>query len=683
MPDTKNTAGPEELKNGVCAMCDARCPTRIHVRDGRAVKIDMVSPVPCPRSQAQLEFIYHPDRLQYPLKRIGSQGNVSFKRIAWDEALDAIAANLQKVKEAYGAEAVVFWIAFPKEPRPFFHRLAHAFGSPNYCTESSSCFSSAWLAANLTYGPDVMMGMPSNDPDIKCRIVWGTSIQNSSPRMWPATLESRKNKELKLIVVDPRRTKLAEMADIHLQPRPGTDGALALGMMNVIIGANLHDKAFLEKWTVGFEDLKKLAEEYPPKRVEKITGVSAAKIKEAAITYATTKPAEIQSSSDSTTHHTNGLQNHRAIILLPAITGNIKVPAANGAKPPFKDITLHERVADMPPGVGSQRFPLWTKRLREMQSNALADQIDSRRPYPIKALLSAGLDIQFFANSNRMVESLKKLDFIAVTDYFLTPGAQLADIVLPIASWVERPILSTGPDRASLLEPAIAPVGESRPEWQIYTELARRLGLGGEFWDGSFEKCVDDILEPSGLTYARLRQHPEGMKPARPAKAAPGKAGFKTPSGKIEIACETLAGHGMSPLPVYQEPPEGPLSRPDLAKTYPLVLTTGARVPPYVNSQYRNIPRLRKLMPDPLAEINPADAAPRGIKSGDNIVITSPRGRVRMKAEVTDTILPGVVSLPHHWAGEANANLLIDDQGLDPVSGFPPFKSQLCQVSKV
>ncbi len=682
----------EEIKDGICYMCTASCPTRIHVRNGKAVQIDIAddNAAQCPRWKAQLDFVYHPDRLQYPMKHTGERGNGSWARISWDEALDTVADNLQKAKDKYGAESVIFWVAYTKEPRPYFHRLTHAFGSPNYCTESSNCFSGTWIAADLTYGPDYgMLAAQSSRVDLasKCKIIWGTSIENSHPQVWQEHLEARE-KGLKLIVIDPRRTTIADRADIHLQLRPGTDGALALGMMNIIINENLHDEEFTEKWTVGFDDLKKMVGEYPPERVEQITRVPAAKIREAAILYATQKPAKIGMGINSTTHHANGVQNHRAIILLPAITGNFEVDGGNRGMPsgqPTNDITLHKRVADMPPGVGSIRFPIWTKHYREMQSNAIVDQIESSDPYPIKALFSAGLNIQFFPNSHRIVKNFKKLDFIGVTEYFETPGTQLADIVLPIASWLERPILL--PDYrgyVKLIEPAIESIGESWPEWKIYAELAKRLGFGDLFWDGDFEKCVNYILEPLNITFEDLKQRPEGIK--RPLLERPEryyeKAGFQTPSGKVEIASSTLAEHGLDPLPSYKEPVESPVSRPDLAESYPLVMTSGARVIAYTHSQFRNIDKLRNLMPEPLVDINPADAEVRGIHSGDTVTVSSPRGSIKMKANVTDTIPAGVVSMPHHWPGEANVNSLVDDRTLDPISGFLPCKSQLCQVAK-
>jgi anaerobic selenocysteine-containing dehydrogenase len=226
-------------------------------------------------------------------------------------------------------------------------------------------------------------------------------------------------------------------------------------------------------------------------------------------------------------------------------------------------------------------------------------------------------------------------------------------------------------------------VGESWPEWKILLELARRLGLGDEFWDGDLEKCFSYILEPSGVTLEDLRRNPGGVAftmPPRPARYYE-KAGFKTPSGKVEISSSILAKHGYEPLPVYEEPMESPLSQPDLAASFPLVLTSGARHLAYAHSQFRNIPQLRKMAPEPLAEIHPSDASPRGVQSGDMVIISSPRGSMKLRANVADTILPGVIMVPHQWAGEANVNILVDDQKLDPISGFAPFKAQLCQVT--
>jgi len=684
----------DKVKPGICYMCTLSCAIRIHISQGRATLIDMVDrnvAAICPRWKAMLDFVYHPERLKYPLKRVGKRGGGSFKRITWDEALDTVADNLRKIKEKYGPESVVFYIGYTKEPRPYFHRLAHAFGSPNYCTESSNCNSSQWLATRLTYGPDytsISERSKVMEPATRCALVWSSSIINSAPGSWAGYQQARQN-GLKLIVVDPYRTALADMADIHLQLRPGTDGALALGMINVIISNNLYDKEFVEKWTTGFPDLVKLAGQYPPEQVEKITWVPASKVRSAALLYAGTGPAKLTLSANATTHHSNGLQNHRAIILLAALTGNFDVAGGNQAPAenlPMNDITLHdERISGMPLGLGSDRFPIWTKMYREMASNLIAGRIGNGEPYPIKAIFGAGLNIMYFPNSNGFAESLEKLDFMVMTEYFQTPTTRYADIILPIASWLERPILLTRKGGfVSLLEPAIKPVGGSWHEFQIYAGLAGRLDFGAEFWQGDFDRCVDYILEPSGLNVAELRKHPQGMLYPVPARSAKHyeEAGFQTPSGKVEIASSILEKHGLEALPVYQEPVASPLSRPDLSKTYPLVLTTGARRLAYTHSQFRDIERLRRLEPDPVVEINPADARARGIKNGDTASVSSPRGTITVITSVTDKVLAGVVQVPHQWPGAANVNILISDEDLDPVSGFAPLKSSLCQVKK-
>ncbi len=684
----------EMVKDSICYMCGAGCPIEVHVRHGKAIHIDSADPRLdiCPRWRAQLDFVYHPDRLKYPLKRVGERGSGSFVRISWDEALDTIAGKMRMMASEYGPESVVFYSSSTRECLPYYHRLTHAFGSPNFCTGTSNCFTAAWLAAVLTYGRDYGLLVEHEDvfadPATRCKVIWGSSIMHSLPKLWKEYLAARQS-GLKLIVIDPRRTKIASMADIHLQLRPGTDGALALGLINVIINEQLYDREFVGEWTSGFDALKELVREYPPDRVERITALPASRIRDAAILYAGQKPANILVSPVATTHCSNGVQNHRAIILLPALTGNIDIKGGNqgrSAPVPLNNITLHERIANLPPGLGADRFPIWTKLRKEMQANTLASRIEKRLPYPVKALFGAGFNIMFFPNSNRLLKNLKSLDFIAVTEYFHNTGTQLAEIVLPVASWLERRNLITRQGRRiRLVEQAIEPVGESWPEWKIIFELASRLGLSNQFWDGDFEESLNHLLEPSGITIEDLELNPQGIEckvTPRPDKYYK-QAGFQTTSGKVEIASSVLAECGHESLPVYKEPFESPLSQPDMAKSFPLVLTSGARTIAFTHSQHRNISQLRRIMPEPMVQINPFDAGPRGIGSGDMVTVSSPRGSIRLKAEVTDVILAGAVHIPHHWSDEANVNILIDDEGLDGISGFAPFKSQLCQVARL
>jgi anaerobic selenocysteine-containing dehydrogenase len=691
--------GKDVARDTVCYMCGSGCPTRVYIRDGKAIRIEHTDPRMkiCPRWKATLDFVYHPDRLKYPLKLVGTRGKGAFKRISWNEALNTIAANLRSIAGMYGPESTVFYISEAKEYLQYYHRLAHAFGSPNFCTGTSNCFTATLLAATLTYGEDYGQLIEQNDtftdPLTKCKVVWGSGIIHSSPRLWKEYLAAKQN-GLKVIVIDPMRTKIASMADIHLQLRPGTDGALALSLINVIINEHLCDLDFIEKWTIGFDSLRVLVEEYSPGIAENITGVPAEKIRSAAILYATQKPANLIVSPVATTHCSNGVQNHRAIILLPALTGNLDIEGGNHGSPapiPLNNVTLQELIESLPPGIGANRFPIWTGLRKEMQANTLAERIDSGSPYPIKALFGGGLNILFFPNTNRLIKSIQSLEFIAVTEYFHNTATQYADIVLPIASWLERPLLITNPAllsnkerRIRLIEPALEPPGECWPEWKIIFELAGRLGLSDQFWDGDFKKSLNFLLEPSGITMEDLGRCPEGIEYSGPIPFQKyyERGGFQTPSGKIEFASSILPRFGHESLPVYREPFESPVSRPDLLKRFPLVLTTGARTLAFTHSQYRNIPQLRKIMPEPLLQINPVDANPRNIISGNAVTVSSLRGTIKLKAEVTDIIMPGAVHIPHHWPGEANVNSLIDDRDLDPISGFAPFKSQLCQVNK-
>lgn len=683
----------EKVSHGACYMCDMYCATKIHVKDGKAVQIDMLDDKIrnlCPRWRSQLEMVYSPDRIMSPLRRTGERGEGKFEEISWDEALGAIAEKLKDLKQDYGAKATAFYIAYTKEPRPYFRRLTYLYGSPNYCTETSSCFSASWLAASLNFGQDYGYFLPDSrfiSPATKSKIIWSSSVRQSAPHFWQDYLDAI-DRGMKLIVVDPRETPIASKADIHLQLRPGTDGALALAMMNVIINEGLYDKKFVADWTVGFDELKEYVQGYTPEKGEEITWVPASKIIEAALMFAQNTPGKIHTSPGATIHHQNGVQNTRAIYLLAALIGNIEVEGGNRKtidRAPVKDISLRDRMDEMGAGLGSEEFPLFTSMFKETQSNALVKQINSEKPYPIKALIGAGLNVQFFANQTHLVDTLSKLELVVDIDYFHTPATAISDIVLPISTWLERSTLICKPGGlVKLVEPAIKPVGNTMPEWQIYAELAKKLGFGDQYWDGDVYKCYEEILTPTGITVEELRANPEGLK--HPVERRPERHylanGFKTPSGKVEIVSSTLSDHGYDALPIYREPVESPISTPERFEKYPLVLTTGARKIMYTHSQHRGLPGLRKLMPEPLLELNTKDAKARGISNGDMVRVTSMRGEAQLRARVTDKILKGVAQMPHHWAPPANANVLSDDEHLDPISGFPAFKSLLCQVEK-
>ena len=674
------------VKPTTCYMCTYDCPTDAYInREGRIVKVEGQL---CRRGRHQTEFQYHPDRLLYPLLR----DNGRLHRITWDEALDHIADQLITIRDRYGPESVVFFAGYPKEGWTPLQRLTYAFGSPHYLTECSFCFASTSIASTMNYGSEYQDFLSTGRiryDGTQCNLMWSTNPgQSAAPNFYHDYLEACR-RGMQRIVVDPRRTEAAETAALHLQLRPGTDGALALGMIHILVNEELYDADFVNRWTVGFDELRHLAAQYPPTRVAEITGVPVQQIIAAARLYATSKPAKLQTSPCATTHTTNGVQNHRAITLLPALTGNLDIPGGNmlpDPMVPMKDVSLfHEKKAQLKPRAGEQTFPVWADMYQEGQANALIDQILTEKPYPIKAIIGVGMNLMIWPNTGRVKSAIRKLDFFSVIDYFETVTTEEAQVILPAATWFERSSLVTRPGGfVQLRQPVVEPMGEAWPDWKFILELGKKVGLGDQVWNGDFDTYINDRLKSAELTADQLRQHPAGMRipVAQRAPKSYEHKGFNTPSGKVEIYSSILKAHGFDPLPVYREPTESPISTPELFDTYPLVFTSGGRSKAYTHSQFRQIGNLRKILPEPVVQISPKDADARGIQHGNLVQVTSERGCIQVKTDVTDRLPGGVVHLYHGWR-DADANALTDGQDLDPISGYPPFKSGLCEVSRV
>lgn len=705
-----------EVRKSICAICDptTQCGLDLYVRDGRIVKVEGSQENPhnggtlCSKGAATRQYVYHEDRLRTPLKRVGPRGSGDFVAISWDEALDTVAANLQRLAGESGPESVVFYVGYPKQPRPFVQRLALQFGSPNFCTESSTCFTATAMAFKLVYGQLAM-------PDLRgarCLLVWSANPFYSNTTMARRLFDALDG-GMKLIAVDPRQTPLASRADIHLQLKPGTDGALALGMARVIIEEGLYDREFVAAHTHGFGEFRAYAAGFDLARVARITGVPADKIEAAARLYATTKPAALMPSAAPVGHNTNGVQNYRAVFSLIGLTGNYDVRGGNMTAP-FSWLEIggagfvtrqHEfemprSWADLPPRVGSDRFPVWAELVDQAQAMDLPRQIRSADPYPLRGLVAFGLNHRMFPGSASFLEALQKLDFICDIDLFATDSSRYADIVLPACSSVERSELRCYPEKyVALSQPAIAPVGESRSDTDIVFELARRLGLDDPLLnptpDGAtapavaFDAALDWILEPSGMTVAQLMEHPGGMAVPDPLPDVERKyldQGFPTPSGKMEFASTVLARHGArlgtEALPTYRPPRLSVEESPALAAEYPFILNTGSRLPMFVHSRTYRLPWTRSLRPRPAADLSPADARRLGIGQGDEIELATPSGAIRVRANLTELGQPGVVHM-YHGDPEADVNLLLDPDYLDPISGFPGFKALLCSVRKV
>lgn len=692
------------IKKSICTICDplTQCGLDLYVKDGKIIKVEGSKENPysngtlCSKGAAMRQYVYSPDRIQTPLKRVGPRGSGTYEAISWEEAYNTIAEKLNQIKKENGPESVGFFAGYAKWFRPFLHRLAHSFGSPNYMTESSTCYQAMAMAQRLVFG------LPGG-PDIKnarCLLIWSANPFHSNTGNVLPILRA-KEKGLKIICVDPRLTPTAAQADIHLQLKPGTDGALALAMANVIINENLYDRDFVNHHTHGFEEYKEYVRQYSPERAEEITGVPAAKIRDAARLYALTKPGAIMPSAAPVVHHTNGVQNYRAIFSLAGLTGNYDVYGGNLVQPQsFLYITggfltrssefVQPRTWDeMPPRVGSDQFPLWCDLVDEAQSMRLPFQIKSRKPYPIKALIGFGLNYRMWPDSQNMLESLNLLDFFVDIDLFMTDTCRYADIVLPACSSVERSELRCYAQRYLIYtQPAIPPLYQSRDDIRIILELAEKLGLEDPLFEQGYEACLDWILQPSGLKIEELKKHPGGISLSDPLKIEEKKylqKGFATPSGKLEFVSTRLDKYpvslGYEALPVYRPPKFSAENTPELADKYPFLLNTGSRLPMFCHTRTFRLPWTKSLRPEAAADIYPTDAEKLGIKQGDDLEISTTKGSITVKANLTRIGQPGVVYMYHGYS-EADVNALIEGDYYDPISGFPGYKSLLCQVKK-
>jgi len=594
---------------------------------------------------------------------------------------------LTEVKEKYGAKAMATHVGNPFIGTPVGRvasRFCSLYGTPNHTSTASLCFAAGAMGHGLTIGNRLQRLFPSFE-NSRCIVLWGYNPQESNICDMVQITPARKS-GAKLIVIDPRKTPLAREADIYAQIRPGTDLALALGMINVIIAEQLYDKDFVQNWTVGFDKLAEHVKKYSPEEVEKITWVRADTVREIARMYSTNKPAAI-AQGVSLDHCLGGVQNSRAAAILMAITGNLGVPGGNIYLSSLKMTQLRVKGNVNKDEVVGIDYPVYSRFVGETTCLPIADAVISGKPYPIKAMIVHGSNpALIWPDSNKVKQALSQLDFLVVSDMFMSETAKLADVFLPSVSFWEADVFKdyqfVGLPMAVLANKVVEPLGECRDNWQIWVELGRRMGYAEYFPWQTNDELINDLLEPSGMTIEQLREHPSGVWYGNPGqKQKYLDEGLKSPSGKVELYSEILEGYGYPPLPEFIEPLAALAEAPELAEDYPLILTTGARVSPFTHSRHRNVARLRKLAPYPAVEINTGTAREMGIATDDWVVVESPKGRLRIKAKVTDDIHPRVVSISHGWE-EANVNLLTDGDNRDPISAYPAYKSAICRVTK-
>jgi anaerobic selenocysteine-containing dehydrogenase len=616
------------------------------------------------------------------------------------------------------------------------------FGSPNHANAGQWCSVVSRQIHAAVYGAGASRAV--KEP-CKCAVIWGGNPAEAFACIFPQHIKA-KRKGTRYIVIDPKYSETAaRLADHWLRLRPGTDAALALGWLNVIIEENLYDKDFVKNWCHGFDDLKKRIKQYPPEKVAEITRIPPEQIVQTARLYATSNPASIIWGVKTDMQGINVTSITQAKCILRAITGNLDVIGGDMLSGPCEKSNygaLMEHMDLLPSvqrkkqlGAGEHKLwcfpgyemvqesakPYWYDKglsagfLPGCHEPAVWTAILDQQPYPVRALICGACNpLIAYPNTKRIYEALKSdnLELSIVAEQWMTPSAMLADYVFPITNWLEHPQMYTqtfqgSGSAAAMGQRVVPPLGDRRSDFEFYRGLGVRLGQK-QYWRQSLEQewdyCLEPLLEELNLKSSeefavkkRFWSPPAVEKRYEQIDPETGKPrGFATPTGKVELHSTILEKLGYDPLPGYTEPPETPVSQPELAKKYPFILITGARFRPMHHSEHRQIRSLRKLYPYPTAEINPETARQLGIGEGEWVVIETLRGKIKQKAKLTSRILPRMVECQHGWwlpeeigedptlfgAFEVNVNVLTPDSEdfCDPATGAVTFGPLLCRI---
>jgi anaerobic selenocysteine-containing dehydrogenase len=697
------------MKKVVHAVCSHDCPDAcgilVTVEDGRATRVqgDPTHPVTrgflCAKVTKYLDRVYSPDRLLYPMRRNAPKGQgkgdaSDFTRISWDEALDEISRRLQQISGDFGPEAILPYsyagnmglLSYSGMAHRFFYRLGASQLDRTICASAGTAGLASVIGRSV--GPE-----PQAFRDSKYIIAWGANIHATNVHLWPFIEEARR-KGAKLVVIDPYKTRTARCADWYLPINPGTDVALALAMMHVIINENLHNADYVSQYTLGFDQLKKRVQDYPPERVAGWTGISAEDITRLAREYATVRPAVIRVNY-GVQRSQNGGSAMRAVAMLPCITGSWAEVGGGVQLSTSGAFYMNVHALERPDLMA--KSPLG-RPARIVNMSELGKALNQLTDPPVKAV--------FVYNSNPAVVAPNYQDvargflrpdlFTVVHEQFFTDTTRYADIVLPATTFLEHKDLNKayGHTYLQLSSQAIDPLGESRSNTNVFRALAQRMG----FTDDCFQQDVDAMIDAT-LAPAQIRR-PEGWEKwldgiNRERLEAEGhirlnlgdgpflpfaKGGFATASGKAELYSQALEAQGLDPVVSFVPPEESRLS--ERAKQFPLELLA-RKADNFLNSSFTNIPSIQKMEHPELLEIHAADAQRRGIHEGDWVRVFNQRGQVRLRAHVNGAVQPGVV------AARLNANRFTPDgksinsltsETLTDIGGGATFYSCLVEV---
>lgn len=681
----------------VCRSCHGGCGVIATVKDNRVIKVegDPESPIShgtlCSKGLSITQVVYHPDRITHPMKKTPA----GWQRITWDEALDTIANKFKQVIAEYGPESIVVGQGTGRDYESHLYRFANNLGTPNVLTAGHMCYVSRVGSTLITCGT---LPIADYEGGPKLIVLWGVNPLWTNPDEYKGeTFWRAFERGAKLITIDPRKGFTAEKADLWLQIRPGTDAALVMGFHNVILEEELYDKEFVANYVHGWDAFKDRVKEYPLERVQEITWIDKNLIRKAARMYATTKPAAIHWGVP--TEQTNNCVNYtRAATGLMAITGNLDAPGGNAlfVNPPTRTVSEFAQHKALSPEqqkkrLGGDQFKLGA-RVALINPKKAWDAILTGEPYPLKAGILCGTNpVVSRANAKEAYEALKKIDFLAVVDFFMTPTADLADIFLPSATWLEQNHIADNWKRHGyvLARQKAVQVDECWQDHKIFMELGKRMGQ--QWWD-SVEDALDYLLEPAGLTWEQFKE--KRFLKGEMVYYKYRERGFSTPTKKVELYSTLMEKWGYDPLPKYVEVAESPISKPEVAEHYPYILDAGLRTPTFFHTANRQVPWLREIRENPIVEIHPETAKKHGIKEGQWVYIESPRGRIKQCAKLNDGIDPRVIIAEHGWWypemkeeghgwDTSNVNLLTDNayETLDPAMGSTNLRVCLCNIS--
>jgi anaerobic selenocysteine-containing dehydrogenase len=685
------------IVRGACPHdCPDTCAWQVTVENGVAVQLvgDPTHPITrgglCAKVDHYLERVYSPDRVLYPLRRVGLKGEGAFECVTWDEALDDIAGRLQAIVQTDGPSAILPYSYLGTQglvqgqaiDRRFFARLGATRLTRAICGSTGG----AGLTATMGDGQGFL---PEDLAHSRFIVLWGTNTLVTNLHLWPA-IRRAKVAGATVVVIDPIATRTARAADWHVRPMPGTDAALALGMMHVIVAEDLYDADYVARHTLGFDRLRERLADYPPTRVSQLTGLNADEIVRLARTYATTRPAAIRLLIGME-HRAHGAMAYRTIACLPALVGAWRERGGGLARATMG----HARRALNAAAVSMPELEDQAVREINMAQIGRALTAPDLNP-PIRALIVYNSNPAAIApNQNLVLRGLRRDDlFTVVHEQFMTDTARHADYVLPATTQLEHLDLvpSWGHVYLALNQPAIAPLGEAIPNSELFRRLAKRMGLDEPYLQESDESVVRAALASEhpylrGITFDSLVEHgwarlnlPDGWLPFA-------QGGFPTPSGRCEFYSEALAAAGEDPLPAFEPAGESPAGDRALVARYPLALISAKPALHFLNSSYANLPRHLAAEREPLLDLHPDDAARRAIGDGDLACVYNDRGRVQLRVRVTDWVRRGVAAIPSGWwaslsPGGSSANALTSDE-LSDQGGGGDFHDTLVEVARL